>query len=75
MQAGDLLLMHPLLVHAPSAAHRATLQGGVRVANGLRVTFNLATRWSRPPLRYCGEDAVELERGRLGPGWGVACAP
>ena len=72
MQAGDLLLMHPLLVHAPSAAHRATLQGGVRVAHGLRVTFNLATRWSRPPLRYCGEvEAAEFASVRVGQD--VAC--
>ena len=28
-RAGDLLVMHPLLVHAPSAAHRATVHGGV----------------------------------------------
>ena len=71
VQAGDLLLMHPHLVHAPSAAHRATLQGGVRVAHGLRVTFNLATRWARPPLRYCGEEAVEFESVRVGQD--VAC--
>ena len=65
------MLMHPLLVHAPSAAHRATLQGGVRVAHGLRVTFNLATRWARPPLRYCGEEAAEFVSVRVGQD--VAC--
>ena len=66
------MLMHPLLVHAPSAAHRATLQGGVRVAHGLRVTFNLATRWARPPLRYCGEvEAAEFASVRVGQD--VAC--
>ena len=50
-RAGDVLMMHPLLVHAPSSAHRTTLHQGAWVRHGLRITFNLATQWARPPLR------------------------
>ncbi|KAL1515007.1 hypothetical protein AB1Y20_004078 [Prymnesium parvum] len=52
--AGDVLLMHPLLIHSSSAAHRATLHhsdGTWRlVPHGIRVTFNLCTKWVSPPF-------------------------
>ena len=51
-RAGDVLLIHPLLVHAPSNAHRSTEQPcGSLTRHGLRITFNLATQWLRPPLQ------------------------
>ena len=54
--AGDVLLMHPLLVHSPSSAHRTTrAAGGGWVRHGLRITFNLATQWKRTPLQGLGE--------------------
>ena len=47
--------MHPLTIHSVSAAHRATLHHDCGMwavrHHGLRVSFNLSTRWSQPPLR------------------------
>lgn len=49
--AGDVLLMHPLLVHSTSMARRLTFSrspAGVWSAtrHGIRVTFNLSTAWN-----------------------------
>lgn len=57
--AGDVLLMHPLLIHAVNDARRVTFHlseegsGQPRwkaVHHGIRVTFNLSTHWTRQPL-------------------------
>ena len=52
----QLLVMHPLLVHASSPASRTTLAQSedgrwACVKHGIRVTFNLSTLWRQPPLR------------------------
>jgi len=58
--AGDVLVMHPLLIHAVNDARRVTFhvssdpQMGPRwtaVQHGIRVSFNLAVHWSRLPLK------------------------
>ena len=65
--AGDILLMHPLLIHSASDAHRSTCTpDGKWVRHGLRITFNLATKWRRPPLRGRAHSA----RSPLGEGTG-----
>lgn len=60
--AGDVLIMHPLLVHAVNDARRVTFhlagdptnpngaQQWKAVQHGIRVTFNLSTNWVRQPL-------------------------
>ena len=56
--AGDVLVMHPLLIHAVNDARRVTFHlcsehGAARwtaVHHGIRVTFNLSTHWARLPL-------------------------
>ena len=62
-QAGDVLIIHPFLVHAPSSAHRATRDGdgdGAWVHHALRVTFNLATEWA--PMQVSATRRNPLER-------------
>ena len=56
--AGDVLLMHPLLVHAASDAMRSTCHAGSLVRHGLRVTFNLSTCCTRPPLRHRDDGGI-----------------
>lgn len=67
-QAGDVLLMHPLLIHSASSAHRVTLQcddGRWRVEHhGIRVSFNLCTKWKAPP--FSNHSASMLETGMRG---------
>ena len=64
--AGDVLLIHPLLIHAPSRAHKATrARDGSWIRHGLRITFNLATQWRRRPLRASTEDARTCARSPL----------
>jgi len=61
--AGDVLLLHPLLVHSVSSAHRCTRTAdGAWVRHGLRITFNLATRWRRTP-RLTPPPRIRIERG------------
>ena len=57
--AGDVLLMHPLLIHAVNDARRVTFHLSsepgaaarwTAVQHGIRVTFNLSTHWARMPL-------------------------
>ena len=58
--AGDVLLMHPMLVHAVNDARRVTFhlssdelthERWTAVQHGIRVSFNLSTNWSRMPLQ------------------------
>ena len=59
-EAGDVLLMHPLLVHAVNDARRVTFKQQpsgagepprwTAVQHGIRVTFNLSTHWKEQPL-------------------------
>jgi hypothetical protein len=68
--AGDILLLHPLLVHSASSAHRATYNpDGGMTRHGLRITFNLATQWKRKPLQGLdsGRELSPLETTLVGP--------
>lgn len=58
--AGDVLVLHPLTVHAASSAHARTAVDGVPFAHGIRVTFNLSTNWASPP------DLAQPASGREG---------
>ena len=73
--AGDLLIMHPLLIHAVNDARRITFhlcpEGGhaprwTAVHHGIRVTFNLSTHWTRPPLAIPDWDDGQQPRSVLG---------
>lgn len=70
--AGDVLLMHPLLIHSASNAHRATKTAdGTWTRHGLRITFNLATQWRHGPrLSRTGHERDEqlspLEESLIG---------
>ena len=68
--AGDVLVMHPLLVHASSPASRTTLAQSedgrwACVKHGIRVTFNLSTLWRQPPLRVPADPASAPPLGSL----------
>ena len=68
--AGDVLVMHPLLVHASSPASRTTLAQSedgrwACVKHGIRVTFNLSTLWRQPPLRVPADPANAPPLGSL----------
>ena len=69
--AGDVLLMHPLLVHATSSAHRTTQSGAGSVRHGLRITFNLATERRHDRGRAQDTQLSPLEESIIGPlhGW------
>jgi len=54
--AGDVLIMHPLLVHAVSDALSVSFERDARgcwhaVRHGIRVSFNLSVHWVDRPMR------------------------
>ena len=62
--AGDVLVMHPLLAHAVSDAlavsfERDAAGGWHAVRHGIRVSFNLTTHWAERPLAAPAPTSLE----------------
>lgn len=62
--AGDVLVLHPFMVHAASRAHERTEVDGAPFGHGIRVTFNLSTNWALPHAERRGVKRARPADGR-----------